>query len=100
MQTPTARTLFRRPSAFVPLLMSLAASVILAGHLLWVGTAREADEGPAAHLFQLLIVGQVPIVAYFAYTWLRRMPDRALVVLGTQLLAAAAALVPVFVLGL
>jgi hypothetical protein len=100
MQTLTARALFRRPSAFVPLLMSLAASLVLAGHVLGSGTAREADEGTSAHLFQLLIVGQAPIVAYFALTWLRRMPDRALWVLGTQLLAVVAALAPVALLGL
>jgi hypothetical protein len=91
---------FRHPSAFIPLLMSLAALAILAAHVLIVGTAREADEGTSAHLFQLLMVGQVPLVAYFALTSRRRSTDHVLLVLGAQLLAAAGALAPVVLLGL
>jgi hypothetical protein len=100
MQTPTAPAVFRQPSAFIPLLMSLAACLVLANHLLIFGTAREVDEGPSAHLFQLLMLGQVPVIAYFAIKWLRLAPERALLVLGAQLLSAAVALAPVALLGL
>jgi hypothetical protein len=100
MQTPATDTLFRKPSAFIPLLMSLAALIVLASHLLVSGTARESDEGASAHLFQLLMVGQVPVMAYFVIRWLQRAPDRVFLVLGAQLLAAAAALAPVALLGL
>src|SRR6185369_8587749 len=51
----------------------------------------EADEGTAAHLWQLLMVGQVPLVAYFALIWLPRSPGKALRVLALQLVAALAA---------
>jgi len=100
MKTSTVLDTFRHPSAFIPLLMSVAAFTILAAHVLIFGTGHEADEGTSAHLFQLLMVAQVPLVPYFALTSPQRSPDRVLLVLGAQLLAAAGALAPVAVLGL
>jgi hypothetical protein len=76
--------------------MSLAALAVVVGQLAFIGSARQADEGAAAHLFQLLIVGQLPIMAFFAYKWLRRTPRRALFVLATQVLAGMAACAPVW----
>ena len=91
---------FIRPSALVPLAMSLAALLIVAGHIVFFGGARQADEGAAAHVFQLLIVGQLPIVAFFAFKWLRRAPRDALVVLASQALAGVMACAPVWYFGL
>jgi hypothetical protein len=88
----------RRPSAWVPLAMSLTALAIVLVHLALVGAARQADEGLAAHLWQLLIGVQIPLVAWFAVTWLPRAPRPALAVLVCQGLALFAALAPVFVL--
>lgn len=87
---------FIRPSALVPLMMSLVALTIVLGHIMFFGTAREADEGAAAHLFQLLMAGQLPIIAFFAFRWLRRTPKDALVVLASQALAGVAACAPVW----
>jgi hypothetical protein len=56
----------RQPSAFLPLAMSLAALAIVLGHAAVFGIVHEADEGTAAHLFQLLMAAQVPVVAFFA----------------------------------
>jgi len=56
-----------------------------------VGPARQADEGTAAHLWQLLMAGQLPAVAVFAIKWLPRSPRQALLVLALQLGAALAA---------
>lgn len=84
-----------RFSALAPLVMSLAALALVVGRLAIVGTARQVDEGTIAHLFQLLIVCQVPIVAFFAIKWLRRMPKQALAVLALQALAVAVACAPV-----
>src|SRR5262249_32360710 len=82
-------SLFRQVSALAPIAMSTLALVILVVALA-AGAAHEPDEGTGAHLFQLLIAGQAPIVAYFALKWLPREPTRALQVLGLQFLAAAA----------
>ena len=45
------RRLLRRPSAFVPPVLSLAAFLVVAGHGAIYGATREADEGAAAHLW-------------------------------------------------
>lgn len=86
---------FTRFSALAPLVMSLAALALVVGRIAVVGTARQVDEGTVAHLFQLLIVCQVPIVAFFAFKWLRRIPKQALAVLALQVLAVAVASAPV-----
>jgi hypothetical protein len=64
------------------------------GDIALYGIVRQADEGSAAHLFQLLIGGQIPIVAFFAVKWLPRTPRQALQVLALQ---AGAALLPMSV---
>ena len=83
-------------SAFIPLAMSFAALATVLGHIALFGSAREADEGTAAHIFQLLMIAQVPIVAFFAIKWLPRTPTPALQVLALQAGAALVALAPVF----
>lgn len=86
---------FTRFSALAPLVMSLAALALVVGRIAVVGPARQVDEGAVAHLFQLLIVCQVPIVVFFAIKWLRRIPKQALAVLALQALAVAVACAPV-----
>lgn len=88
------------PSAFLPLAMSIAAIVIVLGDVALFGAAHEVDEGAAAHLWQLLIAGQVPLVAYFTIRWLPRTPRSALPVLALQAVAVLAALAPVYFLHL
>jgi len=80
--------------------MSLAALATVLIHIVRFGTAREADEGAAAHIWQMLMAGQLPIIAFFAISWLPPLPKAALLVLSLQALAGAAALAPVFYLGL
>ena len=92
------RTMITRPSAFVPVVMSLAALAIVVVHIIMSGAARQADEGAAAHLWQLLMAAQIPIVAFFAIRWLPQSPRSALPVLALQAVAALAALAPVYLL--
>jgi len=89
-------SLLKRPSAFLPIAMSLAALALVLGSIAIFGVVHEADEGTAAHLFQLLMAGQVPIVAYFALKWLPRAPRPALRVLALQAAAIIAAFAPVY----
>ena len=84
------------PSAFLPLGMSLTALAILLGHIAIYGAVREADEGAAAHLWQLLIAGQLPILAIFLIKWLPRAPRQALGVMAMQAGAVLASMAPVF----
>ena len=91
-------TTLKRPSALIPLAMSIAALSLVLGHIAIFGGARQADEGAAAHLWQLLMAAQIPVIAVFAVKWLPRTPGRALLVLGLQAVAVLAAAAPVFVL--
>src|SRR5881396_3038251 len=60
----------KQPSALLPIAMSVAALALVLGHIAIFGVEREADEGAAAHFWQLLMTGQMPVVAYFALKWL------------------------------
>jgi len=88
--------LLRRPSALLPLAMSATALATVVVHVAMVGPARQADEGTAAHVWQLLMAGQLPVIAFFAVKWLPTEPRRAMLVLALQAGAALAALFPVW----
>ena len=88
-----------QPSAFIPIAMSIAALITVLYHIAMFGIAPQPDEGAAAHIWQLLMAGQVPFVAYYAIKWLPRATTTALKVLAAQVGAALAALAPVYFLG-
>ena len=90
----------RKPSAFIPIVMSLTALTLLLGHIALFGVVREADEGATAHLWQVLMAGQLPVLAFFAIKWLPRAPRQTLYVLSLQAAAALASMAPVFFLNL
>ena len=100
------RTMVRKPSAFLPVAMSLMALTLLGGAYIYgVATGRgalvrEPDEGSIAHLWQLLMAGQLPLLAYFAIKWLPRAPKQTLRVLALQAGAVLAAMAPVYFLNL
>ncbi len=89
----------RKPSAFLPMAMSTAVILMEALVLATVGVTHPEDEGTPAHLFQLLMGGQLPIIAFFVAKWLPRAPRPALAVLAFQVALALAAAAPVFILG-
>jgi hypothetical protein len=68
------------------------------GHFAIYAAIHETDEGTAAHIFQLLMAGQLPVVAFFAIKWLPRAPQRALYVLALQAAAGLPACSAVFFL--
>ena len=89
-------SLMKQPSGFIPMAMSLAALALVVGHIAIFGVVHEADEGTAAHLWQLLMAGQLPVMAYFALKWVPQAPGQALAVLLLQAVAALTACVPVY----
>jgi len=99
-------TLVRRPSAFIPLAMSLIALALVAGAYMFSvaeghgGLVREPDEGAIAHLWQLLMAGQMPVLVFFAIKWLPRAPKQTVYVLALQAGTALAAMAPVYLLNL
>jgi hypothetical protein len=96
----TVRALLRQPTGYLPVAMSLGAL----GMILWFvaihGTVHQPDEGAQAHLWQLLVAGQVPLVVAFAFAWLPRAPRPAIAVLALQLAAVLLlAVAPLWALG-
>jgi hypothetical protein len=96
--SPMNASPLRQPSALVPLAMSFAALAMVVVHFAMYGIVHEADEGTPAHIFQLLMVAQVPVIGYFAAKWLPRTPGQAMCILALQAGAAIAAVVAVLCL--
>ena len=92
--------ILKKPSAWLPIAMSATALAVVLGYLAIYGTARPGDEGAAAHTWQFLMAGQLPLILYFTVKWLRRAPREAGRILLLQLAAGLAALAPVYLLHL
>jgi hypothetical protein len=80
--------------------MSFAALATVLIHIAIFGAARQPDEGAAAHIWQLLMAAQAPVIAWFAIRWLPRAPRQTFEILAIQGAAALAAMFPVWWLGL
>lgn len=88
-------SLFRSPSAVIPLVMSCVALITVIFHMFQHDGGPASGDDPAAHLFQILMAGQAPFVAFFALKWMPRMPSQAMHVIAMQAAAALVALAPV-----
>lgn len=91
-------SLLRKPTAYAPLVMSIAAlSLVGAAFAGWVpgraapSIGRSGDRA-AARVFQLLMLLQLPIIGAFAGRWLPRAPRPAVRVMVWQAAAACVAL--------
>jgi hypothetical protein len=94
------RNLLWLPSAMAPIAMSTLALVVVLISVAVFGTAHEPDEGAAAHIWQLLVAGQLPVLLYFAARQLLVAFRPAVAVLSIQALALGAAIAPVYILHL
>ena len=92
--------MLKKPSACLPVAMSFGALIVVLAHVAIFGAVHEADEGAAAHVWQLLMAAQLPLLVFFAVRWLPRSPKQALQVMALQAGAAVAALAPVYFLNL
>ncbi len=93
-------SLLKRPSGFLPIAISVALLAMMLGLSATGRLVPAPDEGAPAHIFQLLMAAQAPIILFFAITWLPRAPRPALLALGLQIAAALAAMAPVYFLKL
>lgn len=91
------KSLVKNPSAWVPIAMSACAIALLLFYFLTFGVVHEKDEGVAAHLWQILMGGQVPIIAFFAVKYLPENPKQAFIILLIQLASITLACAPVFI---
>jgi hypothetical protein len=95
-------TVVRQPSALVPLGLALTALAVVMCSLGYDmvthgAIVREADEGAVAHIWQLLMVAQLPALLVFGIRWLPKAPKQALGVLALMVAAILAAMAPVFI---
>jgi glucan phosphoethanolaminetransferase (alkaline phosphatase superfamily) len=86
-KTLEIKSLLKQPSAWIPLAISLLALAMILGYVAMFGIVQHEDEGTPAHIFQLLMILQLPIIAYFALRWLPKRPIPSLIVLVLQAVA-------------
>ena len=91
-------SLIRRPEAFLPVLMSTLAIAMVAVHAVFHGVAVEEDEGTLAHIFQLLLVLQLPIIFTFLLKWYGRERAQVLWILVLEIVLATLAVLAVIIL--
>lgn len=92
-------SLGKKASALIPALMSIVAIFLFSIHVLLHGWHPVRAEGAIAYLYLLLVVAQLPVIALFAYRWFRLAPLQGFPVIATQVVALAAALIPVHLMG-
>lgn len=89
---------WKRPSGVLPIIMSAFVVAMVVVHYAMYGIVEEADEGTPAHIFQLLMAAQVPLIGYFIVRWLPEEPAGGARVLALQFAAAVAAFASVYFL--
>jgi GrpB-like predicted nucleotidyltransferase (UPF0157 family) len=85
--------------AWVPIVLSLAMIVYIYSLLALNGIPQpdpNADEGVAAHLFQLWLVVEFLMIVFFAFKWLPRTPKSALIILAIQIFLVLVGCFPIF----
>jgi hypothetical protein len=97
----TFGSVMKQPSAILPLAMSVIAVTLVLSYVARYGGGPVHDEGAVGHLWQILMAGQLPLMAFFAIKWLPRAPRQATFVLAEQVGAAfiSAAVVFMYKLG-
>jgi hypothetical protein len=79
-------SLIKQPSAWIPIALSLTWVAFWIFQLGMFGPPRpEPDEGTAAHLFQIWLVSEALLLAYFTIRWLAQRPKQALPILILQI---------------
>ncbi len=81
------QSLFKQPTAWIPLAMSCVALAMILGYVAMFGIVHNKDEGAPARIFQLIMVAQLPIAAFFGLSWITKKPKETLVVLVVQAIA-------------
>jgi hypothetical protein len=88
--------LMKRPTAFIPLLISGGFITALLIGFAQGTLVRQPDEGAGAHLFQILMPLQVLIMGVFALSWFQKYPKPTVQVLCLQVSALLAVLAVVY----
>jgi hypothetical protein len=86
---PIMKTWIRRPTAWLPFLVSFAALALVLGYAAVSGVDAHEGERAPARIFQLLMVAEAALIAVFALRWLPKAPKQAAKVVAAQVVAAA-----------
>lgn len=86
-----------RIAAIVPLMLSGAGFALVMANII-AGVPPQPDENASAHIWQLLMAAQLPLILFFVVSadWRRR---QAPLILGAQLIGIAIACLPVWLAG-
>lgn len=88
----------RRPTAWLPFLVSLAALALVLGCAATSGVASHEEERLPARLFQMLMLAEAALIAVFAARWLPTTPRQAARIITALLVAASLPIVTVLYL--
>lgn len=80
--------------------MSALALAFTLTYLAIFGNVHHEDEGAAAHIFQVLIGGQIFVIPFFLLANLPKKPKEAIKIFALQILAIILAFAPVYFLEL
>jgi hypothetical protein len=72
--------------------------LLIASHVAVYGIVHQADEETAARIFQIMMLIQLPIGAFFLFKWLPKQPKEALLILALQAILWLAAVASVIIL--
>jgi len=91
-------SILKKPGAWIPLAISLAALGYVLVYAALFGTGYHADERAPARIFQLLMLSEIPFIIGFAVNWLPRSPGKAGVILVVQIITACIPVLTVLLL--
>ena len=96
-RSPIRQARVNRIAAVLPLVLSVLALALVTANIL-MGVRPQPDENTSAHLWQLLMIAQLPFILLFAATadWSRRTPA---LVIALQTFGIAVACLPVWLAG-
>jgi len=91
----------KKPAAWMPIALSMGMLAMIVYYIVThgVGSAPNADEGAAAHLFQFWLLSEVVLISFFAIKWLPQTPQPGFVILALQIISVLITVFPVFYFG-
>jgi|SRR6185437_7222707 hypothetical protein len=91
--TPDTREVLCCPTALLPLGLSLGALLVVLVHVASFGPVHGPEEDAIAHIWQILMLVQIPALALFLGRWFRKARRSAFQVLTLQGAAIAISVV-------
>lgn len=91
--SPDTHEVLCSPTALLPIGLSLGALLVVLIHIACFGPVYGADQDPVAHIWQILMLVQIPALALFMGRWFRKARRPTLQVLTLQSVAIALSVV-------